>query len=45
MAAPLPENEAARLEALRQYAILDTAPEQGFDDLVRVASILCGTPM
>ena len=45
MAAPLPENEAARLDALRQYAILDTAPEQGFDELVRVASILCGTPM
>ena len=45
MAAPQPANEAARLNALRQYAILDTAPEQGFDDLVRVASILCGTPI
>lgn len=45
MTAPLPPNEAARLEALRQYAVLDSDAEQGFDDLVRVASILCETPI
>jgi hypothetical protein len=32
MKAPLPENEEARLEVLRRYAILDTFPEQAFDD-------------
>jgi GAF domain-containing protein len=36
--------EAARLLALTRYAILDTAPEAEFDDLTRLASVLCGTP-
>ena len=45
MSARIPPNEAARLEALRQYAVLDSDAEQGFDELVRVASILCGTPI
>lgn len=34
---PHPDNEAARLLALRQYHILDTAPESTFDDLVNLA--------
>src|SRR5208282_4318302 len=41
----LPKNEAARLEALRRYAILDTLPEQEFDDLARLAALICGTPI
>jgi PAS domain S-box-containing protein len=45
MKAPLPENEAARLEALHKYAILDTFPEQDFDDLSRLAALICGTPI
>lgn len=40
-----PENEDARLAALRSYAILDTAPEEAFDDLVRIASAICDVPM
>ncbi len=40
-----PDNENARLAALRSYAILDTAPEDAFDDLVRIASAICGVPM
>jgi PAS domain S-box-containing protein len=44
MEAPLPENEAARLEALCQLQILDTAPEAGFDDLTRLVAHICGTP-
>ena len=36
--APLPENEAQRLEALRHYQILDTAPEIVFDRLTRMAA-------
>ncbi|HYO63484.1 MAG TPA: GAF domain-containing protein [Pyrinomonadaceae bacterium] len=44
-AAPLPRNEAARLEALRQYEILDTEAEQSFDDLAFLASYICGVPI
>jgi len=41
---PLPSNEAARIDVLRQYDILDTSPEEVFDDLTRLAAIICGTP-
>ena len=40
-----PVDEAARLAALRRYRILDTDPEQAFDDLTMLASHICGTPM
>jgi diguanylate cyclase (GGDEF)-like protein len=40
-----PENESARLAALHRYEILDTPPEEAFDDLVRIASAVCGMPM
>ena len=30
----------ARLESLHQYNILDTPPEAGFDDIVRVAAVM-----
>src|SRR2546429_1679951 len=43
MQSPLPENEAGRVEALRSYRILDTPPEERFDDLARLASYVCGT--
>src|SRR5271156_514642 len=33
MKAPIPANEHERLQALRRYDVLDTAPEQDFDDL------------
>ena len=38
-------SEADRLAALRRYRILDTEPEQRFDDLALLASQICGTPM
>jgi len=40
-----PIDEQARLAALRRYRILDTAPEEAFDDLTLLASYICGTPM
>lgn len=35
-------DEAARQAALDAYAILDSGPEQAFDDIVRLAVTLCG---
>ncbi len=43
MKAPLPPNEVERLNALRDYHLLDTEPEQDYDDLVRLAARICGT--
>ncbi len=43
-ASPAP-NETARLTALRRYDILDTAIEQGFEDLTQLAAFICGTPI
>ena len=37
--------EPARLAALRAYDILDTPRESDFDDIVMLASRICGTPI
>jgi signal transduction histidine kinase len=44
-AAPLLDNEAARLKALHRYKVLDTLPEVEFDDLTKLAAHICGTPI
>jgi diguanylate cyclase (GGDEF)-like protein len=43
--APLPKNEAERLKALEDYNVLDTPPEQAFDDLTALAAYICQTPI
>ncbi|NJO80752.1 MAG: PAS domain S-box protein [Cyanobacteria bacterium RM1_2_2] len=45
MKAPLPDNESARLFALQQYEILNTAPEVAFDDLTQLAAAICDVPI
>jgi signal transduction histidine kinase len=42
---PLPSNEMDRLSALYQYNILDTLPEQNYDDLTTIAAQICDTPI
>lgn len=36
--------ESRRIDAVRGLALLDTAPEPGFDEAVRLASMICRTP-
>jgi two-component system NtrC family sensor kinase len=43
--APAPISDEARVAALQKYAILDTEPEQTFDDLTHLASYICKTPI
>lgn len=45
MLPPLPTNEADRLRELQSYDILDTLPERVYDDVVALASFICGTPI
>ena len=40
-----PKNEAERLELLRELEILDTLEEQGYDDLTRLAALICDAPI
>ena len=37
-------DEAARQRALDRYHVLDSLPEHAYDDIVQLASTLCGTP-
>lgn len=42
---PEPLNEAERLLSLYDFKILDTLPEQSYDDITRIASIICNAPI
>ena len=44
-AAQQPDNEAKRLNALNEYKILGTKPEQSYDDITKIASSVCSTPI
>lgn len=45
MQAAPPKNEIERLNALREYRILDTLPEQAYDDITHLAAYICQTPI
>ncbi|MBO9688936.1 GAF domain-containing protein [Roseateles chitosanitabidus] len=45
MTAPIPDNEADRLQALRELLILDTPPEERFDRIVQFAAEEFGVPI
>jgi GAF domain-containing protein len=45
VSSPLAQNESSRLEALRTFQILETSPEPTFDDIVRLATLICDTPI
>lgn len=42
---PLPKDEAERLQALKDYEILDTPAEEAFDRITRIASRVLQTPI
>jgi hypothetical protein len=45
MSAPIPPSEKKRLKVLWQYEVLDTVPEEVFDDLTELAAWICEAPI
>jgi PAS domain S-box-containing protein len=43
--APVLTDDAGRVASLERHQILDTAPEESFDRLIRLASLLTGAPI
>lgn len=41
----VPKNEAKRIKVLWQYDLLDTVPEEVFDELTALAAHICGAPI
>jgi GAF domain-containing protein len=45
MNVPIPNNEAERLAALKEYRVLDTGTEQLYDDIATLAAHICQVPI
>ncbi len=45
MSAPIPASEKKRLQVLWEYQVLDTVPEEVFDDLTELAARICEAPI
>lgn len=45
LVAPLPANESDRLKSLAEHNLLNTLPEDVYDDITRLAAEICGTPI
>jgi GAF domain-containing protein len=43
--ASIPANEPERLQSLNEHELLDTLPEEVYDDITRLASEITGTPI
>lgn len=43
--AEIPADDAERLATLKRYGILDTPTESSYDDLLSIATAICGAPM
>jgi PAS domain S-box-containing protein len=41
---PIPDNDAERVATLHSYGILDTPPEQGYEDVTAFATYICEVP-
>ena len=42
---PVPENEVERLSSLQRYEVLDSLPEQDYDNLTTIAAQICEAPI